>query len=993
MMLCTAIVDKVPYTSKPNGEAQSISTRLSNSKNEIWELEDLCDMISKGHTVLPFSYQTFRSGKIKGRNNQFFHCTNMFMVDIDDGMDIPQMLELHYKLGLKPTFYYHSFSSNATHPKFRVGYVLPYKVYSEEEYRLIWATFDKFYLNGTILDKTKDLARMYYGSNQEVIICDDKPFDLGTLASAMGTLLDPKRIKLKDTKLVEPETFKNLAIISVQEMMKRSEIVRDFENENLRKEGDYHKVRSLAFVYYYMGLFDRFLELAPKNKSKYSVDKWKHDLEEDLKAGRTGHTHTFQVLQEIGAFNLSEVTNENIVKSNYLEVRLSELRCEKLEYDVDKYLPAEPIEKAIEIAKSGGRVLIIADTGTGKTYTTVNTLKRMKVKSIISVPNRMNAHQNMEKYNIAGAFAGYPISKAMSDNDIVCSVWESLSVRDIDYSQYILVNDEVHTHVHDSSFRSRSIRELVRLVPRFKGCIDITATPTGIDLSLYNLIIRFKSTKKIKYNVTIHVGYNETERALVFEQSKGKCLVLENRKKNLIFYKELLEKGLNSHIVTSDDKDTNPSFINIAKYERLLHGTKYLFCTTVLTAGVNILDDDITDICLVNFKSITTIKQFIARARNVKEMNIHIFLKETDRDYYTFNIYEERRFEAQILERRAHDIEVDIDRDLLDTEGSLRKNKLKRELELVEEDYQMLDEELWRKYYQHLSIANFKIALEEHFDNVSIDYKKYEQDEDAKEFRELLSDQEDDGEVFNFVNFMISKGCDESDLSNEEKLRLTGVSLSLAHIKKNNSRYENSKIFNKLKKLYPDIKPVNLDKVENYDQCKDFLDTYSMCIAEGFSHWMAVKVCVGDLDYRKIRDKITYLMFVSNRDKWKRGSPSYKLMNAIADKLPKNQIVSEETIRSICSEIDGKSYRVHDSYRSTLDDIRMIIPVEKVRRKNEYKVGSFQLDPIVTKEDVKRVEKSHILSSIDETLRSAIRTKMAWLDISNKYLDYKSKKS
>ena len=130
MMLCTAIVDKVPYTSKPNGEAQSISTRLSNSKNEIWELEDLCDMISKGHTVLPFSYQTFRSGKIKGRNNQFFHCTNMFMVDIDDGMDIPQMLELHYKLGLKPTFYYHSFSSNATHPKFRVGYVLPYKVYS-----------------------------------------------------------------------------------------------------------------------------------------------------------------------------------------------------------------------------------------------------------------------------------------------------------------------------------------------------------------------------------------------------------------------------------------------------------------------------------------------------------------------------------------------------------------------------------------------------------------------------------------------------------------------------------------------------------------------------------------------------------------------------------------------------------------------------------------------------------------------------------------------
>ena len=231
-------------------------------------------------------------------------------------------------------------------------------------------------------------------------------------------------------------------------------MVRQFENLELTGRGDYHKLRSLMFVYHYLGRIDRFLELAPLNKAEYPRAKWENDLKYDLDSGRSGHTFTYQILDELGAFDTALLNkNKDTIVSNYLQNRLSNVQCYKeLNIPVDRYLPIEKIKEILRnSSKSGSRVLIIAPTGTGKTYSVINAMKDLGLKGILSVPNRMNAQQNMITYGIGGAFQDHPITTAISEHKIVSAVWEMLGSNDLDYSDHILINDEAHAHVHDLS--------------------------------------------------------------------------------------------------------------------------------------------------------------------------------------------------------------------------------------------------------------------------------------------------------------------------------------------------------------------------------------------------------------------------------------------------------------------------------------------------------------------------------------------------------------
>lgn len=980
----TAILDDMCYDHKPVGEAQSIVSRIINKGNKEYTLDEIADAISKGQTIVPFKFESYRSGKIKGKLNKYFIGTNLLMIDIDEGLTIEEMLKMHESIGVVPNMYYKSFSHSSTHHKFRVVYCLPYMVHTSEEYRLLWDTFDKFYKEGSILDRTMDVSRMYYGSNQKAEILSYEPFDIVTLADKMGTLLSSNsdEVKLKSTKVTSSEVYNNIPHMNKSEMMK-SQMIRDFENGDLRGKGDYHKVRSLAFVYHYVGQFDRFLDLAPLNKSKYSREKWIHDLESDLKAGRTGHTYTYAILKEIGAFDKYEDSrNKDVIESNYLDNRLKALQCYKeLDIKVDKYLPIEKIEEIVKLAGSGNRILIIADTGTGKTYSIISAFTNLGMKCVLSVPNRMNAQQNMEKYKIGGAFADHPLQVAMEKNDIVCAVWEMLGVMDLDYHDYVLVNDEAHAHVHDSSFRGTSIQGVTRVTPRFKGVIDITATPTGLDLTQYTHIFRFVTDRKIDYKVKVYLGYNETDRAIMFSRSEGKCLVLENKKKNLQYYKAALEYDSSdkAYIVTSDGKEDNESFLSIATKERLLPDTKYLLCTTVLTAGVNILDEDITDIYIVGFKSVTTIKQFIARARNVNKMNIHIFLSEGSKDYYTFNIYEERRIEASILERRVSEIDQNIERDLLDTDTSLRRSKLKREKMKVEEDYQKLDEEIWRRYYTHLSVKNFITALKEFFEDIELVSKDYEVDEIAKDFKDLLKEDEMDDELvyYNVKNIL---GSEENEKDS--------IGLCLGYLE-SLPKGNRMKVYKRLSKLYPDEQPIEAGLIKGAEDYSEYIKQYAYYRSEGLSHKLSLSMVKGDKDFHKVRAQITALMFLSNRDKWKKNSPAYLLMETVADMLPKNQEVPEEVMRTLCGRIDGRDYVAGDRYSNTVKEISKIVNIKKNRKTGMYEVGNWITDEDITASVVLKVEEAHLMDSIDTDLKKSLKERKMWMELSDSYISMK----
>jgi hypothetical protein len=510
----------------------------------------------------------------------------------------------------------------------------------------------------------------------------------------------------------------------------------------------------------------------------------------------------------------------------------------------------------------------------------------------------------------------------------------------------------------------------------FKGVVDITATPTGLDLAQYTHIYQFVQDDQIEYKVRVYVGYNETQRAAIIGTSEGKALVLENRKKRLLYYKALFDsEDLGRvEIVTADDKDTNESFQSIAKEERLLPGTKFLLCTSVLTAGVNILDEDITDIVVVGIKNITTIKQFVARARKIKKANIHIFLPVGSQDYYTFNIYEERAYEAHLLEKRAVEIEDNIERDLLDSKSSLRRSKLKRDALQVEEDYQRLDEEVWRKYYTHLSITNFVTALREYFTDIDIISTEYEADLNAKDFIDSLSVDEDDHEI-EYCNLV-------KDLATDEK---KSVQICLGYLE-SLPRGTRTKNYKRLKLLYPDVTPVDIRTIVDIDKLTtEQLDRYCYALGKGYGISIAKRFMYDQVDLSVIEDQVTAMMFLSDRNRYKKGSPAYVFIETIADRLPKDQVVSEEVMKELCERIDGRTYRENERWSNTVKEITKLVEVKKVRASREYEVGTWCLDEDLTTDVIARSSKIRHLESVDESVRKSHRERMKWLELADEF--------
>ena len=114
----TCIIDDVEYHSKPLGESHTITSRLTYKGNESYTLDEIAEAVSKGRTLLPFNFQTHKSGKILGKKNEYFKETDLVLLDIDGGMTLEAMYKMHEKVGISPNLVYKSFSHTEAYHKF-----------------------------------------------------------------------------------------------------------------------------------------------------------------------------------------------------------------------------------------------------------------------------------------------------------------------------------------------------------------------------------------------------------------------------------------------------------------------------------------------------------------------------------------------------------------------------------------------------------------------------------------------------------------------------------------------------------------------------------------------------------------------------------------------------------------------------------------------------------------------------------------------------------
>lgn len=441
--------------------------------------------------------------------------------------------------------------------------------------------------------------------------------------------------------------------------------------------------------------------------------------------------------------------NNTKIKSMLEKQNYSSYKAD-LMIDVDKYIGEnlKGIRQAIEYTTEGKNVLMVAPTGSGKTYSIINTLKELDIKALFIFPNSANVQQAMVEYNIAGAYDKIPTKHALNNNNLVAMTWDKTEqLLKEDLSEYIIVIDEIH-QTYTDAFRSKAIKSLNNITNKCKGRLDITATPSKLEFEIYNKVIEYKQNIQTEYKVKLYDKINIGKVIEILNNSNN-AMLLKDSISTLNYISKKVNKK--SGVVISDTKDTSKLYDRIVSYSDM-KGYEVLLNTSVITAGVNINNPNVTDIIVIGEKDIGKIKQYVARIRGAKSINVHIFnsYKTTNEDSNVYsiewcinenikdvesltNIY--NKASKRDLPFKAIGIDISpINIKNIDSNIYYDKKDM-----CYKTDKLYIKSNAYNNYYQTRTIDSFKVLLEEYFNKIEI----VETEKETKKMEEEIKEHEE----------------------------------------------------------------------------------------------------------------------------------------------------------------------------------------------------------------------------------------------------------
>ena len=659
-------------------------------------------------------------------------------------------------------------------------------------------------------------------------------------------------------------------------------------------------------------------------EDKKALDKLLYKLDLEIKNNDLDDSKKFELYCLKEHLEDKEANNQDIEIINYSQYKAAEI------IEVNKYISEvkRGLINSIASAIGGNINLLIAPTGSGKSYTMINTIKDLNIKALFILPNASNVQQAMIEYGIPGAY-GNDLSpvKAMENGNIIAMTWDKTKqLKDIDLSEYIIVIDEIHQTFTDL-YRSEAIKALYDITDRCKGRIDITATPNKLDFKIYDTITEYKQLEQTNYKVTTYEGI-DTKLIIDILNKSNKSALLMNDKSILTYISENINKR--NEVVISDNKDDSNLYKNImnssnmGEYETLLN-------TSVIVAGVNINEPSITDIVIVGFKDIGTIKQYVARFRGLKEVNVHIFntykeecniysiewlvrsnIKGFNSVVETLNSSIKPRNEFDLVASTVKAIKTDDNIYFDDIEGLYKVN-----------DFTVRGN-TYRNYYNNRSIENFNILLGEYFNDIKT-YGSVEEQlkEELKEHRAELKESKE------MALDILSKHKDilvgYSDISKEKAPTYELV------------EYHYSININ-AKDCLKQYKLLNIDSLIKDNGLKKTIDLYSKYILEnGFSINVAWELAnmsnrkrgtvfgkINTLLYRDLQEEAPHLI---NNELLEN-----KLYKFITDKFTIGTSYTEEHLKILAKEIK-ENFKIDYSTKKLSEILNQIYIIKAIKNK------------------------------------------------------------
>lgn len=587
-----------------------------------------------------------------------------------------------------------------------------------------------------------------------------------------------------------------------------------------------------------------------------------------------------------------EIINYSIYNSN-------------ISIDIDRYISEHETILMTMLTRSlqGETNLLIAPTGSGKTYSIINMLKRVddlgQIKSIFIVPNSINVEQIKVEYKIPGAWGDIPVMPELEKGNVVVMTWDKFIQLDEEIlKDYIVVLDEVHQTLIEM-FRLKKINKLYENLATAKGQIHITATPNKLNFNNYDFILEYKQNNQTKYNVKLYNKVCDDTIRNIIENSK-KFALLKDDTNYLNFIKEN-SPNKKIDVITSNTRNLSKAYKEIVT-KSTIKKFDGICNTSVLMAGVNIYEPGITDIIIVEEKDIAAIKQYVSRFRDLKEVNVHIFNKYQEEESKIYDI----EWQIEKISENRHDF--------INYYNSYQ-NKEFEEISLDIEPIRLNDsqEYYWNselckytvneigirntcytRYYSKADIQSFKVLLGEYFKEIEIVEIK-ETDNIARKIYNQISKEEKEAAL--------------ALLEKEKSILVGAVEIISNKITTKTENYLNNNEFN-IDDLKKELENKNIDKYIQIGNIAKTINLYTKYVIENrYNYNLAWCIALkgnrsrgkffsqlNNIIYREIENKYPELMrYVKIED---------KLYDLIVKTFTPGKSYTEEHLKIFCEAFE-----------------------------------------------------------------------------------------